>query len=223
MKNQYFGDVRDLFKFGLIEKIIKGLKLPQKFTYIPMLTPNDDSYDGNLRNFSKNDVGWDNEPLRVFLNQFHTMLIVKRDFREIANYYKRFGIETCIYNGNVYFEKSKRFEYFENIPQDLLENSLIFIDPDIGLEIKKSTEKHILLSEISSIYKRMNNDSAIMVFQFFPRVKRAKYIEKRLSDLSEISSNLAYITNNVILFFFLAKNQSRIEEIKGLLKEYLGL
>jgi hypothetical protein len=223
MKNQYFGDTRDLFKYDLIEEIIKGLKLSQKFTFIPMLTPNDDTDEGNVRGFSEKDAGWKNEPLRVFLKPFHKMHRNKRDFREIANYFSKVDIQSCIYKGDVYFEKSKRFNYFQDISQDLLENPLIFIDPDIGLQIKKSTEKHILFSEIGSIYNRMNNESTVMVFQFFPRVKRAKYIEKRLSDLSEISSNLAYITNNVILFFFLAKNQSRIEDVKGLLKEYLGL
>lgn len=227
MKNQYVGDNRDLFKYDLITEIIKGLKLQQRFTFIPMLTPNDASNQGNERDFSEKDAGWKNKPLRVFLERFHNMHKDKRDFREVANYFRMVDIQTCIYNSDVYFEKSKRSDYFENIPQDLLENPLIFLDPDIGLQIKISTEKHILFSEIKeSIYKRINNESIIMIFQFIPTVlkeKHDKYIERRLSDLSGISNNFTYITNNIIIFFLLAKNQNQIKNIKNLLKQYINV
>ena len=40
MKNQYFGDNRDLFKYDLVHTIIRARHagLPSRFTFIPMLT-----------------------------------------------------------------------------------------------------------------------------------------------------------------------------------------
>ena len=39
MKNQYFGDNRDLFKYDLFLKIIQKTDSVNRFTFIPMLTP----------------------------------------------------------------------------------------------------------------------------------------------------------------------------------------
>ncbi|MDD1745766.1 MAG: hypothetical protein LUQ20_08180 [Candidatus Methanoperedens sp.] len=49
MNRGYLGDVRDLFKFDLIKEIILGIDIIERFTYIPMLT-NDDDKHGNIRN-----------------------------------------------------------------------------------------------------------------------------------------------------------------------------
>ena len=38
MKNQFFGDNRDLFKYDLILSVVKGVDQIRQFTFIPMLT-----------------------------------------------------------------------------------------------------------------------------------------------------------------------------------------
>lgn len=50
MKNQYFGDNRDLFKYDLVHKIINAryAGLPKRFTFIPMLTENDNTKQGAI-------------------------------------------------------------------------------------------------------------------------------------------------------------------------------
>ncbi|GAB6065515.1 hypothetical protein JCM9492_06070 [Aquifex pyrophilus] len=40
MKNQYFGDKKDMFKFGISLKLLKCLSW-KRFTWIAMLTPDD--------------------------------------------------------------------------------------------------------------------------------------------------------------------------------------
>ena len=116
MKNQYFGDIRDLFKYDLITEIMRGVKSPQKFTFIPMLTPNDNRNDGNKRNFTEKNAGYNNEKLRKFLKRWgHDVPKEKRDFRKIKECFREMGIETCLYNDSFYFSNKGRTDYFHNI------------------------------------------------------------------------------------------------------------
>ena len=94
MKNQYFGDVRDLFKYDLIQGILEGISTLQGFTFIPMLTENDPkSGDGNKRDFDKADrdgrPGTKNEELKEFLKPYKDKENRgKRDFKEIEKYFE---------------------------------------------------------------------------------------------------------------------------------------
>ena len=53
MKNQYFGDIHDYRKYGLLRAIIEGGEL--KLLVAWMLTPDDEGADGNI-------IGYLNDP-----------------------------------------------------------------------------------------------------------------------------------------------------------------
>jgi hypothetical protein len=204
MKNQYFGDNRDLFKYDLITEIIKGTPTIKKLAFIPMLTPNDSSNHGEVRKIKKDKAGYKNGYLKDFLEPTHPMDKNQRDFRSIKEYFNRVGILVDIYNHNKdpFFTHSERDSYFKNIGSDFLKNALVFVDPDIGLEVKDSDERHILYSELGDLFKKSNR--IVMVFQYIPPYrKRDSYIKLRLSNLRRITYNLAYIADNHVIFFFL--------------------
>lgn len=215
MKNQYFGDAIDLFKYDLITEVINAHRSLKKFAFIPMLTPNDNRADGNRRDFSKVTPGYKNEALKKFLTPVYKQAKDKRDFKKIEVYFKRQNIPIKIYRDNAreYFSQQRRKDYFENIDSVLLGESLVFIDPDNGLEVKKSNQRHILYSELKDIFDRSN--CIVMVIQFFPREKHSVYIEKRLSKLGHITKDCTYIADSRIIFFFLCKSI----EIRRLLEE----
>ena len=56
MKNQYFGDNSDVFKYDLIYQIMQ-VGLVNYFTFIPMLTENDHKNHGEKSNRKKAMVG----------------------------------------------------------------------------------------------------------------------------------------------------------------------
>jgi hypothetical protein len=181
MKNQYFGDVRDLFKYDLIQRIFKEIRFLQRFTFIPMLTKNDpERGDGNMRDFDRakknGRQGTKNNMLMDFLEKYKEMDKDKRDFTEIENYFKSEGIGTVIYKGHKYFKHGTRYEYFKSIPEEFLHKSLVFVDPDKGLQIKKSKKEHLLYQEVKDLYDRMDEDSILMIYQHFPQA-RYKYEE----------------------------------------------
>lgn len=46
MKNQYFGDTRDLFKYDLILELLLENDFLERFTFIPMLTEDTENLHG---------------------------------------------------------------------------------------------------------------------------------------------------------------------------------
>ncbi len=231
MKKQYLGDVRDLFKYDLIQQILKGVSSLQKFTFIPMLTKNEPKRgDGNKGNFvrarKKGRPGTNNEKLMDVLKKYKGMYANERDFTEIEMHFKSEGIEILLYEdkGREYFDHRTRGEYFKNIPESLLHKSLVFVDPDIGLEIQNSTEKHLLYPEVQYLYECMDKDSILMIYQHYPRFPhkykeylpegRSNKLEKELGDLP------IYISDNEIMLFLLTKSDALKSQLERIIKEY---
>ncbi|MCC4771904.1 hypothetical protein FXV91_17565 [Methanosarcina sp. DH2] len=226
MKNQYFGDLRDLFKYDLILHILDRIDL-QQLTFIPMLTKNDSLNEGNKRDFcnakSCNSPGTGNGELVKFLEQYKDVTVDERSIGYIESHFNSAGHKISIYNGQkgLYFEQQVRKKYFSGIPDESLIKSLIFIDPDIGLEVQRSREKHLLYSEAKSLYNRMDQNSIIMIYQHFPRIKHRDYLSTRSQELKELTAGLPlYISDNEIIFFFLAKNENTKNLLEQILRNY---
>jgi len=226
MKNQYFGDVRDLFKYDLIQRVLQEIT-PQRLFLIPMLTENDSSTEGKKRDFDGAEKasrpGTKNKRLINFLNEKCKVDVDKRDFTEIKTYFESEDIRGVdIYKGHEYFNHGRRDEYFGNIPENSLCNSLVFVDPDIGLQIKKSTKKHLLYQEVKALYGRMDKDSILMIYQHFPRTHCEEYLPKgRLNKLEEETGDLPLcISDKEIFFLFLTRNGKVREQLKRVISKY---
>lgn len=230
MKNQYFGDVRDLFKYDLLQRILKEISPLQRLTFIPMLTKNkSESRDGNKRDFDKakkdGRPGTNNKKLIGFLKKYGIDKD-KRDFTKIENYFESEGIEVLIYKDkeHEYFEHKARERYFKNIPREYLHNPLIFVDPDIGLQVKNSTKKHLLYPEIGDLYRCTDKDSILMIYQHFPRArnKHKEYLPPgRSNKLKEVTGDLPiWITDNEIIFFLLTQNDELKSQLEGIISRY---
>ena len=86
MKNQYFGDIRDLFKYDLIEHLMDHLH-HKRFGFIAMLTKDDHTAHGLKRNYRTAKAGSANEDLIRFLEQNSSAQ--KKDFTRIKKYYQQ--------------------------------------------------------------------------------------------------------------------------------------
>lgn len=213
MKKQYFGDKRDLFKFDLIKHIVKDTGVG-RFTYIPMLTPNDRTGDGKLRNnlSSFKNIGHKNVRLIEFFRPIHNISPDERDVGTIAKYFKSIAIRVQVYMKDKYLNINNRSHYFKGIEESLLQNALIFVDPDIGLEPVKANEKHLLYSEVKFLYDNMGEHSILTMIQFRQRGDGRKHkicedIDKRIIRLYEHTKDMCiFISDYNITFFCLSKN-----------------
>ena len=63
----------------------------------------------------------------------------RRNIKQLESFFKNRTIEITIYkkDENEYFSQVKREKYFQEIRDELLLKSLIFVDPDNGLEVKR--------------------------------------------------------------------------------------
>lgn len=222
MKNQYFGDNRDLFKYDLVMQIIKA-GLANHFTFIPMLTPDVPSNksakrEGEQRDRSKAKAGWKNPVLIKFLNEFDDEN--RRDITQLEGSFKKQRMAAVTFGD--YFCHAERGQYFQKVKGGLLPKSLICVDPDIGIgEVKRPREKHILCSEIKDLFKCMDNSSLLMIFQFFPHEKRETYLPRISKRLKEEVGNLPIcISDNQVVFFFLAKDNSLRESLGKEISKY---
>lgn len=220
MKNQYFGDNKDLFTYDLIYHIMLN-GLTSHFTFIPMLTGNGVNQHGAKYNRDKARAGTRNKELVSFLDS--RVKENKRDIRQLESFFSGHGIKMTIYSGKEeYFSHRQRQQYFTDIGDELLTGALIFVDPDVGLEITRSGEEHLLYDEVKSLYERMGESSILMIFQHFPREAHHEYLHRRAGELTEkISGDEPIcIDDNEIIFFFLTKNEALEHSLTHLIQEY---
>jgi len=216
MKNQYFGDNKDLFKYDLIYHIIKA-GLVNHFMFIPILTENDDTEHGEDRNRDNARAGTNNRDLVSFLNEFQDK--GKRDIRRLEPFFKRHDTEIAIYKADEYFSHEQRHEYFDKIPNQLSQESLVFLDPDNGLEVQymKEKENYVRYEEVQGLYNQMDMSSILMIFQYFPREGHQDYLRKRSEQLKrKVGGDLPlHIDDGETIFFFLTKENELLKESLG--------
>ncbi|MBP2134112.1 hypothetical protein J2128_002078 [Methanomicrobium sp. W14] len=207
------------------------------FLFVPMLTCDDGTSDGKILP-CKNSLngrkrpGYNNRELMKFLDD-SAKKSGEKDFMSIQKFFSDKGLKCRIYpfcseNNETekedYFTKKNRQAYFTGLAKESLKSSLVLFDPDNGLEVGKNTEKHLLYSELMSVFRQTGDDSAVMIYQHFPRENHEVYLERRLSKLGKLSGcSPVCISDGEIIFFYLAKNEKTRKEIKKIILDYSGL
>jgi hypothetical protein len=218
LKNQYFGDNRDLLKFDLVFQMIKE-GLADRFSYIPMLTEN--GVEAAEPNVSRCEAtgGLENTALVDFLDQ---AVLEKKEIGELNRFFIENEIDSRIYNPGGYFSHAGRKSYFSGIGQDLLTKSLILIDPDRGLDEDKNGAGNLLYSELASLYERMDDDSYLMFTQRFPYNLYDAYLGMRCAELKDRISGSRPVSIDDLdsIIFFLSKNKFLQSRLVNLLKDY---
>ena len=217
MKSQYFGDNKDLFTYDLILQIMQA-GLVDHFTFIPMLTSNDGTKHGEKYSRDKAKAGAQNKELMIFLDE--CIRQNNRNINQLKNFFKNRSIDIRIFEKE--FSHEHRQKYFEQVRNELLPKSLIFADPDIGLEIKRSREKHLLYAEAKDLYEHMDKNSILMTYQYLPRKPRQQYLNARCTELKEkVSGDFPVrIDDGEIAFFFLTRDESLEHSLMHVIGDY---
>jgi hypothetical protein len=187
LKNQYFGDRRDLFKYDLLLDLIESHG-SNRLAFIPMLTPNDGSGEGRL-------TPADRRSRRPALFDFLKACLDagKRDIRKLRELMPQFGVDYLPFRDADWFTQGNRTEYFEAVPSEYLRESVVFFDPDIGLEtgtlgymLRQGPEKYLLYPELLTVWSRMPDESVLVVYQHLQNnaQKREGDVLRRINDLT---------------------------------------
>jgi hypothetical protein len=218
MKNQNFGDNRDLLKYDLIYEVFKTCPIG-RFTYIPMLTP-----DVELKEESivcrHGAIGTKNIELTELLDR--SIINQNRNIGQLEGFLKQSGISYSIYAKNDFFTHEGRNAYFDGIGNELLADSLILIDPDKGIVENGNSSENLMYSELRDIYERMDNHSALMFTQRFPNDLYEAYLSMLTGEIQNTISDANPISVDDLdtIIFFLTKNKRLESRFLALLKEY---
>ena len=168
MKNQYFGDVGDYGKYGLLKFLgERDVKIAVNW----YLTKDDDSRpgDGKFTKYLKKENEYSKYDQDIF-GILKEMLLPKPGNRDVKLFELKKAIPGAIYYHEqlnlrdlqtVAERKAHRDEWHENALDVCKGAELVFLDPDNGLMEKpkftKTAEKYIFPCEVAAYYKRGQN------------------------------------------------------------------
>jgi len=175
MKNQYFGDVNDFRKYGLLRAFAAaGLSIGVCW----LLTADDAGGDGELRGYLSKPSRWRRYDADLYdrLQQLQQPGVPRS-----VTYASKWGLVP----GATYFDEEltdnsdKRNDYFRAALAALRGCDVLFLDPDNGVEVqstargKRGSTKYIYWSELHEAY---DNGHSLLVYQHFPRVERKRFV-----------------------------------------------
>jgi hypothetical protein len=203
MKNQYFGDVNDFRKYGLLRTLQRVAGLAVGVCWF--LTVDDGAGDGELRNYLNRPGRWRHYDPELYDKL--QRLLGSETQRSVSR-----ASEWELIPGAFYFDavlrdhRLARAGYFEAARHLFRNSDLVFVDPDNGIEVPSTklgasgSSKYVYWTELQAMYA---DGQSILVYQHFPRVVRERFvpfIAGRLSEELHSSTVVAFSTAHVVFF-----------------------
>jgi hypothetical protein len=219
MKNQNFGDNRDLLKFDLVFQIVK-IGLVDQFVYVPMLTENVERQEEPQ--FCRHGAtgGDANSELVKFLDG--CIVNEKRNIGQLEEFFQQSGLKGTVYAPDTIFSHPTRTTYFSGIQGGMLTKSLILMDPDKGLEEDVNDSGNLLYSDLRDIYERMDEESCLMFTQRFPYDLYEEYLGMRVDEIKDSLTGSQPVSLDDLdsIIFFLTRNKILQRRLVQFLEEY---
>jgi len=183
MKNQYFGDVNDYRKYGLLRALQSYSD--GRLLVAWMLTPNDGGRDGGLRSYLDAPAAWAKYDRDLFNGltgllrsapQPAVSLIEGSGLLPRASYYSAVVPDT----------RRERGAWRSGLLRAASGVDLVFLDPDNGIEVpakpvgRAGSSKYVRWCEIEGLWTA---GSSILIYQHFRREPRQAFAERIAGDL----------------------------------------
>jgi hypothetical protein len=183
MKNQYFGDVNDYRKYGLLRVLTGQGGLSAAVCW--MLTPDDGRSDGRFTDYLRQPERWRAYDPALF--DALREMVAQPGERDIALAGEagilpaaRFYVRTL---RDDLQSRSRYFEVFWSVAEGC---DLIFFDPDNGLEVRsrplgrKGSSRYLAWAELEQAFLR---GYSVLVYQHFRREKRDAFVERMAREM----------------------------------------
>jgi len=185
MKNQYFGDINDYRKYGLL-RILQS-KGNARLLVAGMLTPNDSSRDGGFRSYLQAPDTWMRYDPQLFTglaSLLRPASILEVSLIESSALLPR----TSYYSAVVADAREERDAWRQGLLRAARDADLVFVDPDNGIEVRskpvgrKGSSKYVTWQEIRDLWE---TGCSILIYQHFRRERRAAFAERMVSEIRE--------------------------------------
>jgi hypothetical protein len=223
VKNQFFADRRDFFKYDFLLALMKGTAAFHRFTFIPMLTPDDGTSDGNLTDYPPG-----HHPRRQDLWNFLRGCLQRgeRDIRKLHVYMIGKPSDFLHWRCDAYFTHAGRDGYISGISSLALKSALVFFDPDNGFEVPSMTArngaKYLRFQELAGVFSRMDDASVVVVYQHLPRKNRDDFFVETSGKVrkSVSAQEIFVVSDNTIAFFVVPKSPGMAKAARPVLISY---
>ncbi|MCF8032650.1 MAG: hypothetical protein K9K66_06705 [Desulfarculaceae bacterium] len=226
MKNQYFGDVNDYLKYGLLRALMAGSA--ESLLVAWALTPDDGRKDGGRRSYLERPEIWARYDPPLF-ESLVGMDILRPEAQLSVSLIEESGLlpRTSYYREEVPDTREERDAWKAGLLSAAKDVDIVFLDPDNGIEVpskpvgRKDSSKYVTWDEIRELW---NAGKSILIFQHFPREKRIPFIQRMAQELSVCMTGAGFVeafrTSHVL--YLLASQVSHARNFKknvGLIKD----
>jgi hypothetical protein len=213
LKDQYVGDVNDFAKYQLLRLAEAHF---ERVLVAWMLTTKDDKSDGGKIAYLDDPRNGAADPAL-----FEALTALVGNGRRSVAALERCGVlPGCSFQSAPMPSKNnERTAYFEALAARANPNTLVFLDPDNGIEVasvamgRSGAERYVYWSELGLL---RDTGSSLLVYQHFPRVQRAPYLDGLLARLSATMSDgyelFAAYTARVGFLFALREEHRALRE-----------
>jgi hypothetical protein len=220
MKNQYFGDINDYRKYGLLRSIIRASELRTVICW--MLTPDDASRDGRFVDYLDRPEKWAHHDPQLY--DTLRSLVRGADDRAVSLLGDTPLLpQATFFSDHVPDDARLRDLWFGRLLMKADPHSVVFLDPDNGIEVpscpfgRKGSSKYLYWREITSLWA---TGSSLLIYQHFTREKRSSFVERTRQALSSQlhgSHVEAFITPHVL--FLLALQPAHQHAWQGIMAD----
>ena len=203
MKNQYFGDINDYRKYGLLRLLTDCGEIKTAVCW--MLTPDDGLGDGGFTSYLEQPDKW--RPFDPLLFDHLREMVQTRNLRDVRAAETSAALPSCRFApGFVPDDADGRPGYFDAF-MDLAKGcDLVFFDPDNGIGVdskpsgRKDSSKYLYWEEIDDFWKA---EHSLLIYQHFPRLPRDPFIEGKARELIHKTGTpevISFRTSHVVFF-----------------------
>ena len=204
MKNRYFGDIHDYFKYALLRQLTGSGGASTVVCW--MLTEDDRGTGGKRTKYLEEPEKWNSfEPL-VF--DFLRNQVLERKVRTVQAIEKSDVLPNCRFYSRLLTDDSgQRQEYFDRFLGFARGAAFVFFDPDNGVEVKsvkygrRNSSKYLYWNEIALT---LGANHSLLIYQHLPLRPRSPFIDSLADILLEICrGGVVYAIRTSQVAFFL--------------------
>ncbi len=182
LKNQYFGDIKDYLKYGLLRILARdgGFRVGVCW----MLTPPEEAGGGRSVEYLDDPAAWRELDPPLFDLLGESMSGDRRDLTSLERSDLLPGAR--FHSPPLPREAEERTTYFRKMREAFADQDLVFFDPDVGLEGERGpvrradSVRYLTWEELVRTYRAGHS---VLVYQHFPREPHRLFVEQRVREL----------------------------------------
>ncbi|HEX9793969.1 MAG TPA: hypothetical protein VGC54_08300 [Planctomycetota bacterium] len=183
MKNQYFGDINDYRKYGLLRALQSSGDGSLLVAW--MLTPDDGGRDGGFRSYLDAPETWANHDPDLFAGLAG---LLRSEPMPAVSLIEGSGLlpRACYHSAVVPDGRRERDAWRHDLLRAACRVDLVFVDPDNGIEVsskpvgRMGSSKYVTWGEIEALWEA---GCSVLIYQHFRRESRQGFTERLAADL----------------------------------------